>query len=354
MAKTMNASFLESTVEKMTKKRNNFGAALCVEQGDDNFSWTGAAGNIEKDDQFFIASVTKLYVTAVVLMLKGDGRLQLEDRITDYLSEDIMKGIHVLEDVDHSSDITIKHLISNTSGIPDYFSGKQSNGKTVQTNLFNGYDEGWPLEETLKMSKSQKPKFKPGQSGKANYSDTNYQLLGKIIENITGLSISEVFQTFIFDALELSKTYVFEDISDVKPVPLYYRSNAVHLPKYMSSVSAEGGIVSNAEEMMIFLKAFFNGRFFPKEELETLKEWNLILFPAQFSFGIGLEKLWVPRIYTPFNPIKEILGFWGQSGAFAFYNPEKDLCFTGTVNQSSGLGHISAYKAMLKIIKENS
>lgn len=354
MVKTMNVSFLESAVEKMTKKRNNFGAVLCVEQEDDDFSWTGAAGNVEKDDQFFITSVTKLYITAVVLMLKGDGRLQLKDRISDYLSEDIMKGVHVLDGVDHSGEITIKHLISNTSGIPDYFSGKQSNGKTVQTNLFNGYDEGWPLEKSLKMSKSQKPKFKPGQRGKANYSDTNYQLLGKILENITGLSISEVFQIFIFDELELSKTYVFEDISDVKPLPLYYRSDVVHLPNYMSSVSVEGGIVSNAEEMMIFLKAFFNGRFFPKEELKTLKEWNLILFPAQFAFGIGLEKLWVPRIYTLFTPIEEILGFWGQSGAFAFYNPERGLYFTGTINQSSGLGHSSAYKAMLKIIKANS
>ncbi len=57
------------------------------------------------------------------------------------------------------------------------------------------------------------------------------------------------------------------------------------------------------------------------------------------------------RIISPMKPIKEILGFWGQSGAFAFYNPERDIYFTGTVNQSSGFGHSAAHKAMLKTIK---
>ncbi|MFA1822815.1 serine hydrolase domain-containing protein [Virgibacillus oceani] len=351
MIKKMDESFLNHTAGQMIRKRNNFGAVLCVEQGDNAFSWTGAAGNIEEDDQYFIASVTKLYVTAVVLKLRAENQLQLEDLIADYLSEDIMRGIHVLNGVDYSHDITIKHLISNTSGIPDYFACKESNGKTVASQLFNGKDEDWPLEKTLVLIKKQKPKFKPGQRGKVNYSDTNYQLLGKIIENITGLNMREVFQTFIFDELGLSKTYVYEDVNDTKPVSLYYKSNTVNLPLYMSSIAPEGGIVSTANEMMIFLKAFFNGYFFPKEEVEELKQWNRIYFPGQFYYGIGLENLWVPRFLSPYKPIKEILGFWGQTGAFAFYNPERDVYFTGTINQSSGFGHSAAFNAMIKIIK---
>jgi len=351
MVKNLDESLIEHTARQMIKKRNNFGAVLCVEKGDNAFSWTGAAGNIEKNDQYFIASVTKLYVTAVVLKLSGENRLHLEDPIADYLSEDIVRGLHVLDGVDYSHDITIKHLISNTSGIPDYFACKASNGKTVSTQLFNGKDEDWPLEKTLVLIKKLKPKFKPGQRGKVNYSDTNYQLLGKIIENITGLNMREVFQTFIFDELGLSKTYVFEDVNDTRPVSLYYKSNAVNLPLYMSSIAPEGGIVSTANETMIFLKAFFNGYFFPKEEVEELKQWNRIYFPGQFYYGIGLENLWVPRFISPSKPIKEMLGFWGQTGAFAFYNPERDVYFTGTINQSSGFGHSAAFNAMIKIIK---
>ena len=77
----------------------------------------------------------------------------------------------------------------------------------------------------------------------------------------------------------------------------------------------------------------------------------MIYSPGQFYFGLGLEKLWTPRIISPFKPIKEVLGFWGQTGAFAFYSPDTDLYFTGTIDQVSGLGHSAAYKAIISIIK---
>lgn len=102
---------------------------------------------------------------------------------------------------------------------------------------------------------------------------------------------------------------------------------------------------------MVFLKAFFKGRFFPSEVIDQLKRWNRIYSPGQFDYGIGLERQWIPKIISPFYPIGELLGFWGQSGAFAFHNPERDLYFTGTVNQLSGFGHGAAVKAMVRIMK---
>ena len=73
-------------------------------------------------------------------------------------------------------------------------------------------------------------------------------------------------------------------------------------------------------------------------------------FPGQFYFGLGLEKLWTPKFLISMKSIGEVLGFWGQTGSFAFYNPDSDLYFTGTVNQASGMAHSAAYKAMVKII----
>nr|WP_203219157.1 hypothetical protein [Anaerobacillus isosaccharinicus] len=64
-----------------------------------------------------------------------------------------------------------------------------------------------------------------------------------------------------------------------------------------------------------------------------------------------MEKLFTPRIISPFKPIKEIVGFWGQTGSFAWYNPDTDLYFCGTTNQINGAGHTAVGKAMLKIIK---
>jgi CubicO group peptidase (beta-lactamase class C family) len=330
----------------MMKNRNVYGAAFCVENGDASISWAGGAGNIKADDKYFITSVTKLYMTAILLMLRAEGKLAFTDKMYTYFPEELINGIHVLDGVDYTKDITITHLLTNTSGIPDYFFGDAS------TNLFQGKDESWSAEGEIQSSKGRKPKFKPGQKGKVNYSDTNYALLGGIIEKVTGKWVGDVFKERIFEPLKLKDTYAYQDIKDTTPVLMYYKSKQVNLPQYMASVTAEGGIVSTSKDTMVFLKAFFNGVFFPKEALEELKQdWNMLLFPGQFYFGLGLEKLWTPRFLSPFKPVGDVLGFWGQSGAFAFYNPTSDLYFTGTINQLSGFGHNAAYKAMTKIIK---
>ena len=91
----------------------------------------------------------------------------------------------------------------------------------------------------------------------------------------------------------------------------------------MSSIGPEGGIVSTAKESMIFLKAFINGHFFPKEDFNELKEWRLLFGPGLFFYGVGIAS-------QPIS-IKELknglIGHWGQTGSFSFYHPETDLYF---------------------------
>jgi len=79
--------------------------------------------------------------------------LQLEDNISNYLSNDIIDGLHVLNGMDHSNEITIHHLNSSNSRIADYFLQKQANGIAEGSNLFNGKDEAWPSEKTLESIK---------------------------------------------------------------------------------------------------------------------------------------------------------------------------------------------------------
>lgn len=352
MRRMINEELLNGMLNKMVDNKRIFSAVLCVENTDKSFSWTGAAGNMQKDSRFFIASVTKLYVTAVIMRLVEENWIKLNEKISKYLPDSFCERLHVLKGVDYSDELTITHLISNTSGLPDYFFHKQANGRTVADELMEGNDEFWPLDKTISLTKKLTPKFKPGAKGKAAYSDTNYQLLGRIIENVTGKSMGEVFNDYIFSELKLVNTYAYNDINDNTPTPFYYKSKQLWLPKYIASVTAEGGIVSTVDEVMLFLKEFFKGRFFPKERINDLKQWNLILPPpGLFYYGVGLEKLWTPRIVSPFKPIREILGFWGQTGSFAFYNAETDLYFCGTTNQINGAGHRAATNVMLKIIK---
>ncbi len=344
-------TLLEHAVSRMVRSRAVHGAILCVESGDGRLGWRGAAGNLQPDQRYFIASVTKLYVTAVVLRLRQEGRIGLDDPMSRYLPADLIRGLHVMGGVDRSAEITVRQLISNTSGITDYFFGKGPDGVRSADALLGGQDEAWPLERIVERVRTLKPRFLPGQRGKVHYSDTNYELLGHVIEAVTGQKIADVFRELIFDELGLRDTYAFADPEDRTPAPMFYQDKAVHMPRYIASITPEGGIVSTAAEVMTFLKAFFAGRFFPRETVQELKQWNRIYFPGQFDFGIGLEKQWVPWVMSPLNPIGELLGFWGQSGAFAFHNPQRDLYFTGTVNQLSGFGHGAAVSAMVRIMK---
>jgi D-alanyl-D-alanine carboxypeptidase len=343
--------FLEATVGRMTRSRAVHGAILCVESGDGRLSWRGAAGNLAPDARYFIASVTKMVVTVVVLQLREEGRIDLDDPMERHLPAELTHGLHVQDGVDRTGEITVRHLISNTSGLTDYFFGKGPDGKRSADLLLAGQDEAWPLERVLERARTLRPRFAPGRRGKVHYSDTNYALLGGILERVTGQSVADVFQERVFGPLGLRDTYAFTDPTDTTPAPMHHRDDTVHMPRYIASITAEGGVVSTAIDMMTFLKAFFGGRFFPRETVEELKRWNRIYFPGQFDFGIGLEKQWVPWIMSPRNPIGELLGFWGQSGAFAFHNPQRDLYFTGTVNQLSGFGHGSAVNAMVRIMK---
>ncbi|MFB4166233.1 serine hydrolase domain-containing protein [Alteribacillus sp. JSM 102045] len=337
MLKTMNQSFLNGVVSTAVSKKNIYGAVLCVEKGDNSLPLVSSAGNLTADKPYFIASVTKLYVTAVLLKLKSENRLHLQNKISKYLSNDVLHELHLLKGIDYSKEITIKHLMSNTSGIPDYFSSD------VIAALTAGKDQSWGFEKTITSAKQKKPKFPPGK--RAQYSDTNYQLLGKIIETITEKDIHTVFKEFIFDELKLEETYLFDDVNDTRPAPFFFKDREIHLPKYMSSIGPEGGIVSTAKESMIFLKAFINGHFFPKEYFNELKKWKILFGPGLFFYGVGIAS-------QPIS-LKEVkgglIGHWGQTGAFSFYHPKTDLYFTGTINQF--YGHSVAAKMMIKIIK---
>ena len=243
-------NLLNNYLNDIIGKKYVFSTVLRVETGDGSFTWEGSRGEMKQNSKYFIASVTKLYVTAIIMSLIEEQKLCLDDKITKYLPSNYFENIHILKGVDYSNDITIKHLVSNTSGLPDYFN------HSAFSSLLQGNDDSWNIERTIRNIKNIKPNFTPGKKGKVAYSDTNYQLLGKIIEIVTGKNINRVFDQYIFDKLGLSNSYVYHNISDNEPVAFYYKAKKLWLPKYMASISCEGGIVSTAHEVMAFLYFF--------------------------------------------------------------------------------------------------
>lgn len=340
----MNTSLFQTIIDKTIDNKSIFDAVLTVEKG--NERWTGSAGNFSNDQPYFIASTTKLYVTALILKLKAEGRLSLDDKISNYLSPEIIHKLHIYKAVDYSESLNIRNLLAHTSGLPDYLEDKGTDGKSLLQKLQEGADQNWTFEQAVEMSKKMTPKFAPNAKGKAHYSDTNFQLLGKIIEIIYGKSIGVVMNELIFQPLELKQTYMYTDATDKTPAIMYYKNKPLDICKAMTSFGADGGIVSTSEETMIFLKAFFNGYFFPESYLPELYTWNSVMFPLEY--GVGIMKFQLPAIFTMFRKMPVFIGHSGLSGAFAYYVPEINLFLAGTVNQINNPG--TSYKMLIKIV----
>jgi len=336
---------LQKTLDRAVDNKKIFGTTFCIKYKDE--TWCGASGNFTADTQYFIASTTKLYVTAIILHLRSKGILDLDDKISRYIGLEILDGLHVLGGKSYSDIITIKNLLAHTSGIPDYFHQKDSEGISMMGEIIKGNDQFWTFEKMIEHSKKLKPRFVPNEKGKAYYSDTNYQLLGKIIENATGKSLKDNYEEIIFRPLGLAKTYLFEDIADMRPKRLYFMDRELFIPKAMASFRPDGGIVSVASEVMTFLEAFFNGVFFPKSYIPALRVWKRIFFPMWA--GVGVHRFKLPWIYNPFGTFPEMIGHSGLSGALAFHSPEKDIYITGTVNQVAFPD--TSFKLAVKLIR---
>jgi len=308
---------------------------------------TYSAGNFSQNTPYFAASITKMYTTAVVMKLRSLGQLALDDPIGKYLAPEVMEGLHVYQGVDHSAQLTLRHLLTQTSGLPDYYEGERPGKPTVLDELLAGKDQYLPFEEVVAICKAGTPAFAPGEEGKAFYSDTNWRLVQQMLENITDTSIMALFEEYIFQPLALEKTYVFTDILDSTPAPLFYKREPLYIPKAMSSFHSDGGIVTTAEESLLFLKAFYTGKLFPKEYLGAMKDWNNIMNPLQY--GTGMMRLNLPQLFTGGKNF-DLMGHAGSSGAFAFYDPDRDIYLAGTVNQMHKRG--TSFQLMMKVLNK--
>jgi D-alanyl-D-alanine carboxypeptidase len=338
-----NEKALQTVLDKMVDDKKVFGTSFAIKK--DGFNWMGASGNLSKDQPYFIASTTKLFTTALILRLRSEGKLTLDDKIHQYLDRFILYGLHTYKGKDYSNELTIEHLLAHTSGLPDYFQNKGANGKSLEDEIVNGADQFWTFEQSMERTKSMQPRFAPGAKNKAHYSDANFQLLGKIIENITDATYAANCDALIIQPLNLSDTYLYQDPSDTKPKTLYYQSEELHIPKAMTSFGPDGGMVSTSADMLLFIEAFFNGKLFPLEYLQELQKWNRIFFPMKSGIGIHLFKL--PWLLNPTGAMPYFMGHSGLSGALAFYSPKKNIYIAGTVNQ---VAHPDlSFKTMIKL-----
>ena len=326
-------SRLSGILGKYDARPDTHGVRFALASPSREFYWEWSSP--ESIQQYFIASTTKLYVAAMIMQLRNEGRVALDAPATTYLDPTVMAGIHVVRGVDSSDRITVRELLGHTSGIADYFEQRRRDGSTQLARALR-HDFAWTFQDVLRITKEElTPRFAPSTPGKAFYSDTNYQLLGAIIEAIDGTTYETALQQRVLAPLALSDTYPFtlETVDRYATVAeMMYGTRRVTIPMAMASARADGGIVSTARDGIRLLESFMTGQLFPAESLNDMqRHWNPIFPPMKY--GLGIMRFALPRYYTMFKQLPAMVGHSGASGTVLYCVPELDLYVSGTVNQ---------------------
>jgi len=324
-----NKEKLTKVFNRFTKQRNIHEAVVLIENTKGDFTYSNTYGAKDVDAPFITASVTKLFTTTCIFKLIEQNKLSLDDKISKYLAMDILQDLHVYKGTDYTDELTVSHLLLQTTGLPDDLEEGVNNTrkKVVQQ------DEYYSFKDIITLTKRHQPHFAPDQGKRAHYASVNFDILGKIIESITELTLNEAFQQMIYEPLGLKNTYL--PCSDADYIPnIYYKDQSLYRPKFIQSCGASGGIISTTRELMIFTKAFINGKLFNKDifhEQDVNNKLQFAMFPIHY--GAGFMRISLNGLMTMFMAKGELIGHSGSTGSFAFYLPEKDLFFVGDLNQ---------------------
>lgn len=317
---------LEKVFDKTVASKQVHECICYIESEAGDISWSKGYGGKEQESPFLVASITKLFTTTCIIKLLESSKLKLSDKLVKYLEPEMLEGIHVFRGTDSSAKLTVANLLFQTSGLPDWF----LDGSNAYAKRMIQEDFSFNFDEVLQVTKKMKPKFPPDTPKKAYYTDINFDLLGKVIEEITTLSLKEVYENYIFKPLNLKNTYLAGEDSGELPT-VYYQNNLLQRDNFIKSIGASGGGISNANELMIFIKAFWSGKLFDPALFKILAAHNRLqvsFYPISYAGGYMRMEAGYPLMAKT-----ELLGHSGSTGSFAFYAPKQGIYYVGDVSQ---------------------
>lgn len=284
----------------------------------------GASTAITPEDRTRVGSLTKTMTATVLLQLVEDGELSLDDTIGEYVA-----------DVPNGDTATLRQLADMSSGIPSY------TAETAFTDeLFADPTRAWAPEELVGFVRGKAPSFAPGDGWE--YSNTNYVLLGMVIEQVTGKPMAEVFQERIFGPLAMTST-VFPGGSAAIGDPHLAGLTEQGQPSGQtidatdwnpSEAFTAGEVISTFDDLKIWADALFTGDGILTPESQQLRRDSIIygIPPADSptaGYGIG---------------IGDRNGWWGHDGQIpgyttvVFHSYELDTTIIVLVNSDIPVG----------------
>lgn len=317
-------------------KRGVPGILMSVDDSQNN-SWTGADGkadlyndvDLQACNITRVGSTVKMFTAVTVLKLVEEGKLDLDDRIADYLQGDVISKI------ENAETATVRQLLQHSSGIYNYIQNLR-----FQTASLNEPTRVWKVNELLHYAYNKPAYFKPGDD--VIYSNTNYIMLGMLIENVEGKAFYKVFEEKIFTPLNMESTrFAAED-----PIPhgiirgyidLYSNLNVIESTNYSGwdYYTADGGLISNPYEMNLFFKALMEGRLIGSSMLSEMLNWKAPkesdpeFFPIHYGMGIFKMDTQVGEVYFHSG---DAIGYYANM----MYLPEQNIYVSYAVNGNYG------------------
>lgn len=225
---------------------------------------------MQTDMLFRIGSMTKQYTAIAVLQLVEERKIGLQDSIQKYIKDFPSKGYT----------ITIENLLSNTSGIKDYLSEISNPSKQKET---------YTPRDGVDYIKNEPLNFKPGSNYR--YSNSNFYLLGYIIEMVTGKAFEKYLQENVLDKASLKNTFYINPEKSISDMPQGYSKFDGKIEKAtlqpIDIMYSAGGLISNVDDIYKWHHALYNQQLVKKETLE--KATTPFKFPdgtfSQYAYG---------------------------------------------------------------------
>lgn len=261
---------------------NRFMGQLSIREGDNVvFSRAyGIPGTTPQPDgytKYKIGSITKTFTAVMIMQLIEEKKLSLDTKLSKYYPE-----------VPNAKRITIAHLLRHRSGIRDYVNADST------VNMM----EKVSRKDMIARISAYPPVFEP--DAQASYSNSNYYLLGAIIEDITKIPYKTNLKNRIIDRLKLKSTYMVDNALAERNEVVSYIYNGEQwtaIPEWdMSIPFSAGAVTSTANDLTEFLRAIFSGKLLKPSSVDEMTQ-------LRESYGIGL-------VTFPFGERK----FFGHTG----------------------------------------
>ncbi|MFE3190913.1 serine hydrolase domain-containing protein [Nocardia sp. NPDC059240] len=282
---------------------------IVAEVRDRDHIWCGTAGvadtatdgPVTADMRFRVGSLTKTFTSAAILRLVDDGAIGLDTPIGDYLPESVPG--------ERGSAITVRMLISHTSGLHEYLPYAYSSlaafpnvAQTTPDSLADNRFTEFHATDLIAMGVSAPATGTPG-GHPGVYSNTNYLLLGQLLESVTGIAAEKFITREIIERAGLRDTEFPSGTSITGPHALHYESwfGMFEPPRdfsvyNMSFVGPAASLISTVSDLNHFYSLLLAGDIVSREALEQMQRTApVVSFEGKLiDYGLGLQRTTLP------------------------------------------------------------